>query len=231
MSRPAAVHPALPRVSQGITGLLCAESLAFRTWPPVVVALVLILLALAGPRWSPVAWGFRLIARPPDRLEPAAPVRFAQGIAAVLLTAAVALWIAGLETAGWALVGLVAAVALFSAVSGVCIGCHAWRLLLARRTTGEDLRGPLGLTGDGPWLVLVTAPGCARCEPAARELAHLAEGREVVRVDLARRPQAGGLPIQSVPAVLAVGRDGRLLEARSGRLAAEDHRAVVAAAA
>jgi hypothetical protein len=229
MSAPAAVHPLLPRFAQAVTGVMCLEALVFQTWPAVAVALALILLGLAGPRWSPVAWLFRLMARPPASLEPAAPVRFAQVIAGVLLSAALVLILAGADTAGWAVVGLVSAVALFSSISGICLGCEAYRLLMRGRSRAGDLRDPLGLTGSGPWLVVLTAPGCARCEPVARALSDAASGREVVRVDLARRPQARAAPVRSVPAALVVAPDGRLREARSGRLESQDLREVLAA--
>jgi hypothetical protein len=217
----AAVHPLQPRFAQAITGVLCLEALLFQTWPVVAVALALIMLSLAGPRFSPVHWLFRLFAPPPRELEPVAPVRFAQGMAAVMLVAALALFAAGLWTAGWVVAAAVGVVALFSAVSGLCIGCEIYRLLLAaRRGSGDaDLREPLGLTGPGPWLVVLTAPGCGRCEPVAREFEHAAEGREVVRVNLAERPAAAALPVRSVPAALAVGSDGRLVTARTGSLA------------
>jgi hypothetical protein len=218
-----------PRFAQAITGALCLEAIVFQQPAAVAVALALVLLGLAGPRYSPVAWAFRLIARPPRELEPAAPVRFAQALAAAFLTASVALLYGGAETAGWVLAGLAAALALVSALTGLCIGCEAYRLLMGRAHGREDVRGDLGLTGDGPWLVVLTAPGCARCEPFARELESAAGGRGVVRVSLADHPRAASLPVRSVPAALAVGGDGRIRAARAGRLAPADLDGVLAA--
>jgi Domain of unknown function (DUF4395) len=226
---PAVVHPLLPRFGQAITGVMCLEALIFQTWPAVAVALGLVLLSLAGPRWSPVAWLFRLVARPPGSLEPAAPVRFSQWMAAVALSAALALILAGADVAGWILVGLVSGVALLSAITGFCVGCEVYRLLVRRGGGAEDLRGPLGLQGRGPWLVVLTAPGCARCEPVARALADGAGDRDVVRVDIARRPEARAVPVRSLPAALAVAPDGRAREARAGRLGEADLQAVLAA--
>jgi Domain of unknown function (DUF4395) len=227
--RPNAVHPWLPRFSQAITGSISLEALAFQSWPAVWVALALVALSLAGPRYSPVALLFRAFARPPDELEPAAPVRFAQGMAVALLGAAVALGISGLDAVGWVLVGLVAAVALFSAISGICVGCELYRLMLRGRHHGDDLREDLGLVGAGPWVV--TAPGCARCEPAWREVSQLDFAGEVVRVDLTKTPGAASTGIRSVPALLAIGRDGRLRESRTGRLDQSQIVPVLAAAA
>jgi hypothetical protein len=225
-----AVHPLQPRFAQAITGVLCLEAMLFDTPAAVVVALALVLLNLLVPRWSPVAWVFRRIARPSGDLEPVAPVRFAQALAAGCLILALVLLGAGAGLAGWVVVGLVAAIALFSAISGVCVGCEIYRLLLARRGgAGADVRDDLGLTGDGPWLVVLTAPGCARCEPVARELEEVAGDREVHRVSLREHPRAGSLPVRSVPAALAVSGDGTLRAARAGRLGRPDLMEVLAA--
>jgi hypothetical protein len=215
----AAVHPLQPRFAQAVTGVLCLEAAIFQVWPVVGVALGLIVLNLAGPRWSPVGWLFRMIAPPPKEMEPVAPVRFAQGMAVAMLAASLVLVGLGFTLAAWVIVWAVSIVALFSAISGFCVGCEIYRLLLASRRgdEGADLRAPLGLTGQGPWLVVLTAPGCVRCEPVAREFERAA-GREVLRVNLAERPGAAVVPVRSVPAVLAVGADGRLVSARAGAL-------------
>lgn len=227
-----AVHPMQPRFAQAVTGVLCLEAILFDQPAAVAVALGLVLLGLAGPRLSPVAWLFRLVARPPAQLEPAAPVRFSQGLAAVLLTASVALLYAGGATAGWILAGLVAAVALVSAITGFCAGCELYRLALSRRSRGDGgVRDDLGLSGEGPWLVVLTAPGCARCEPFAREMERAAGGREVVRVSLAEHPRAAALPVRSVPAALAIDASGRVRAARAGGLGPADLDGVLAALA
>ncbi len=218
MSRPNTVHPQLPRFSQAITGVISLEALAFQDPWAVAVALALVVIALLAPRYSPVNRLFALFARPASDVEPVAPVRFAQGMAVSGLGGALVLFALGAATAGWIIVGVIGVVALFSAVSGVCVGCEIYRLLLARGGTDGDVRRGLGLKGPGPWLVVLTAPGCARCEPVARQLEDLAHPQPVVRVDLSRNPQAARLPIRSVPAVIAIGGDGRVRRARAGRL-------------
>ena len=226
---PAAVHPLQPRFAQAITGLLCLEALAFQTWPAVAVALGLVAVGLVAPRYSPVTWAFRLIAPAPASLEPSAPVRFSQGLAVAVLGVATVSLAAGAALVGWILTGIVAALALLSALAGYCVGCEIYRLALRRRGEAEDLRPALGLDGTGPWLVVLTAPGCARCEPAARALEQVAAGRPVVRVSLREHPQAAAVPVRSVPAALAVGPDGRLRAARAGRLDTPDLTQVLAA--
>jgi hypothetical protein len=230
MALPAAIHPLQPRFAQAVTGALCLDGTVFQTRPAIAVALVLVLLSLAGPRWSPVGWVFRKIAPPTAQLEPAAPPRFAQGMAAVFLLAALGLFALGVDTAGWIVAGMVAAVALFSAITGICVGCEVYRLLLAgRRGADGDVRADLGLEGHGPWLVVLTAPGCVRCEPVARQMESAAGERAVLRVNLAEHPRAAALPVRSVPAALAVGDDGRVRIARAGRLDAADLEQVLAA--
>jgi hypothetical protein len=219
-----------PRFAQAITGTLCLEAILFDQPAAVAVALALVVASLVAPRWSPVGWLFRLVARPPQEMEPAAPTRFSQVLAVIFLSLSLVLLAAGQTTLGWIVAGMVTVLALLSATTGICVGCEIYRFALARRggDQSDDLRGELGLDGQGPWLVVLTAPGCARCEPAARELEQVA-GTSVTRVDLARRPQAARLPVRSVPAALAVAADGSLRAVRAGRLGRDDLTAVAQA--
>ncbi|WP_217915907.1 DUF4395 family protein [Miltoncostaea marina] len=227
-----AVNPVVPRAAQGVTGLLCVAALLLDAPAAVAVALALVLVALLAPAASPVAWLARRMAPPAAALEPAAPVRFSQALAAGFLALALILLAAGAAVAGWIVVAGVAALALLSATTGLCVGCEAYRLVLAARRSrgaGADVRADLGLRGEGPWLVVLTAPGCARCEPVARAAERAAGGRPVVRVSLAERPRAATLPVRSVPALLAVGADGRLVAARAGGIGPPEIDGVLAA--
>lgn len=225
----AAVHPLQPRFAQAITAVICLEALIFQAWPAVTIALVLVAVALVAPAWSPVNWLFRQISRAPASLEPAAPVRFSQLLAVVCLGLATLAFLLGADLVGWVITGAVAVLAGLAAVAGICVGCEIYRLALARRGRAGDLREALGLSGDGPWLVVLTAPGCARCGPVADRVEAEAGAQRVVRVDLARRPKAAALPVRSVPAVVAVGRDGRVAAARAGALGPDDISLVLAA--
>jgi hypothetical protein len=226
---PAAVHPLAPRFAQGITGLLCLEAVLFQTPAVVAVALVLVGLALIGPRYSPVAYLFALLPVKPAELEPSKPVRFAQIIAAVMLIAAVILLFTGFDTAGWIITGLVAAVALFSAITGICIGCIAWKQIARRAGSAHDLKKAFDLQGDGPWLLVVTAPNCPRC-PAAKQAIHdAARGRAVVDIDLDEHPEAGALPIWSVPAGIVIETSGDVGLVKTGRIGAAEAKELVAA--
>ena len=212
------MHPLQPRFAQAITGLFSVLALVTQLWPILAIPLVLVLIALYAPGASPVNWVFRRIAPPPDQLEPVAPVRFSQWLAVAFLALAIAFHVAGFALVGWIAAAGVAVVALISAITGYCIGCEIYRMLLARRPDADDLRGPLGLSGSGPWLAVLTAPGCARCGPAIDRVKASAEGREVTVIDLARRPEAAAAPVKSIPAVLAIEADGRVAAARAGHL-------------
>lgn len=221
------VHPHLPRWGQALTGTLCAEAIAFQDRWVVVVAAALVATTLFAPKWSPVNRLFRLFLRPATKLEPIAPVRFAQAMALTMLSGAIVCLFAGATLVGWIIAGVVATVALFSAISGICVGCELYRLLMLRNGAEGDLRGPLGLGGDGPWHVVLTAPGCARCEPVARQLEGM-NAHNVTRIDITQTPAAARLPVRSVPAVVTIGTDGHVREVAAGRLDAQQLRAVVA---
>jgi hypothetical protein len=60
-------------------------------------------------------------------LEDSRPPRFAFLMAATFTGTATLLFVLGLHTAGWAVTGLVSAVAIFSAASGFCVGCWMHR--------------------------------------------------------------------------------------------------------
>lgn len=227
MSAPKTVHPHLPRFSQAITGMLCLEGVAFRDPWVIVVAAVLVAVGRVAPRWSPVNRLFALLARPVDTREPVAPVRFSQTIALSLLTASVIALFAGARPLGWVLAGIVSGVALLSAITGWCCGCEVYRLFMLRKSHEGDLRGPLALTGTGPWVLMLTAPGCARCEPVARQLEALSPGN-ITKIDITEIPAAAKLPVRSVPAVVVIGQDGHLREVAAGRLDRPQLEAVLA---
>jgi len=226
---PAAVHPWAPRFAQAITGMLCLEAVIFQTQAVVVIAAVFIALALIGPRWSPVAYLLALLPLRPAELEPSRPVRFAQLVAISMLVVAIVLLYAGATTAGWIVTGLVAVVALFSAITGICIGCIAWKQLVRRGGSAHDLKKAFDLEGSGPWLLVVTAPNCPRCGPAKRAIEDAAGSRQVVSVDLSEHPEAGALPIWSVPAGVIVNPSGDVGLVKTGAIGANEARELVSA--
>lgn len=131
------IDPRAPRFSQGVVG--AGALLAFLLDAPLLLpflALALAAGALLGPRANPLAllWGRvvapALRAGPPRVAKDAAPVRFASAIGLAFLAVASVLLLAGLAApVGWALVLVVAALALLAAVTNVCVGCEIYVLL------------------------------------------------------------------------------------------------------
>ena len=197
---PAAVHPWAPRFAQAITGMLCLEAVIFQTQAVVVIAAVFIALALIGPRWSPVAYLFALLPVRPAELEPSRPVRFAQLIAISMLVVAIVL--------------------LYSI---------AWKQLVRRGGSAHALKKAVDLEGSGPWLLVVTAPNCPRCGPAKRAIEDAAGAHDIVSVDLSEHPEAGALPIWSVPAGVIVEPSGNVGLVKTGAIGTTEARQLVSA--
>jgi hypothetical protein len=107
---------------------------------------------------------------------------------------------------------LVAGLALFSAITGVCAGCEIYRLgahlrgIRAHTLDRVDLN-ELGALPDAEIVVQFTHPLCSDCRTLERQLRD--EGRHVVTVDVSRRPElARKYGIAVVPTAVAVQPDG-----------------------
>jgi Domain of unknown function (DUF4395) len=86
-----------------------------------------------GTRWSMLGWPWpavrRLLRRaPPRELESELPARFAQVLAAMVLGIATILFVVGLPLVGWLVAGALAALQVWLAVTGFCIGCRLYFL-------------------------------------------------------------------------------------------------------
>lgn len=127
----AVVDPRAPRFGQAITASVLAVGVVFDR-PPLVYALAVVMLAaiLSGWRLDVYAVLWRRLARrlvEPREPEPASPHRFARLVGATGTAIASVLLLAGFPTAGYAVAGLIAIVAAFSATTGYCIGCRMYR--------------------------------------------------------------------------------------------------------
>src|SRR5262249_35698359 len=138
--------------------------------------------------------------------------RFANLMGVAVLTPASVAYAAGFTTAGAVLGLLVAALALFSAVTGFCTGCEIYKLgarlrggrahHLRRIDGGDRARVPAG-----PVVVSFPHPLCSGCHDLERRLA--SEGHDVVSLDVRSRPDlARKYGIAVVPTAVAVAPDG-----------------------
>ena len=127
----AMVDPRAPRFGQTITAVVLALGIVFGQ-PVLVYALAVVMLAaiLSGWRLDLYAVLWRRFARSlvePREMEPASPHRFARLMGATGTTLAGVLLLAGFPIAGYAVAGLIALVAGFSAATGYCIGCRMYK--------------------------------------------------------------------------------------------------------
>jgi hypothetical protein len=127
-----------PRFNQAVIGTLAVASFATGWWPLLgILAAQLVVGLTLGRRWClPCVLYFEGVQRVTGEgpIEDARPPRFANALGAVFLGAAALSHLAGLQALGWTLGLLVAGLALFAAVSGICLGCEAYKL-------GARLRG------------------------------------------------------------------------------------------
>jgi hypothetical protein len=128
-----------PRTNQAVIGVLALVAVSVGPWWLLaVLALQLALGLVLGRRWCLACVFYFEVLQPrfgEGPLEDARPPRFANLVGLVVLTAASAAYALGWESAGAALGGLVAALALLAAVTGFCAGCTAFKL--GYRLTGR----------------------------------------------------------------------------------------------
>jgi hypothetical protein len=148
-------------------------------------------------------------------IEDARPPRFANIVGAVFLSTAAVAFAVDLSALGWVLTGMVSALAFLAAATGFCVGCEIYRLVARFRgiKPGDVAHLDLGELGASPRNQLVvqfTHPLCTECHEVERKLS--AEGHEIVKVDVSRRPDlARKYQVAVVPTALAVGPDGAIL--------------------
>ena len=205
-----------PRVNQTVVALLALATLF--TGSPIFVALQ------AAQLWIGLTLGRRFclsclfyfeVLQPrigEGPIEDSRPPRFANLVGAIFLTASTVAYVSGLAAVGAVLAGIVAALAALAAATGLCAGCEMYRV--AARLRGIR-PGPLarvdladfGAAPRGEIVVQFTHPLCTDCRKLEDELR--AQGREVVTVDVAKRPElARKYGVALVPTAVAVGPGG-----------------------
>jgi hypothetical protein len=147
-------------------------------------------------------------------------VRFANQVGAAVLWAATLAGAAGLRGLAPALGGLVAALALLAATTGICVGCALYRLgarlrgVRALRVHHLDL-AELGVGAGLGAVVQFTHPLCSDCQDLTARLER--EARHPVLVDVSRRPElAKKYGVAVVPLAFEVGPDGAVLRRLAG---------------
>ena len=209
-----------PRFNQATVGLVSLLALLTGWWWLFGVLAAQLIVGLSfGRRFClPCVLYFEVV-QPrvgEGRVEDARPPRFANILGATVLSAATLAELAGLHAVGAALGGLVAALALLAAVTGLCVGCELYRLgarVRGVRRGGVD-RIDLAELGADPAraaLVHFTHPLCTDCRELERRLS--ADERPLVVVDVAARPDlARRYHVTVVPTAFAVAGGGAVLE-------------------
>ena len=208
-----------PRVNQATVGLVSLLALVSGWWWLLGLLAVQLLVGLTlGRRFClPCVLYFEVI-QPrlgEGKVEDARPPRFANILGATMLGAATLAFLAGFRGLGAALGGLVAALALLAAATGLCVGCELYRLLARVRGVRRGAVGSIDLAelGADPTreaLVQFTHRLCTDCQELERRLS--GDGRPLVVVDVASRPDlARRYHVTVVPTAFAVAGGGAVL--------------------
>lgn len=209
-----------PRFNQTVVGSVSLVAVVTGAWWLLGLLAIQLALGLTFGRsyCLPCVAYFELI-QPrfgEGEIEDARPPRFANIVGAVFLSSATLAYAAGMTSVGLVLGGMVAALALLAATTGLCAGCEIYKIVAKLRGVHPgspqriDLK-ELGAAPDRQIVVQFTHPLCTGCRTVERRLSE--EGHELVVVDVSKRPElARKYHISVVPTALAVGGDGRVLE-------------------
>jgi hypothetical protein len=139
------VDPRAPRFAAWLTSAVLAAVLV--TGSGVLLAAQTVVFAVTaglGLRAAPYGLLYRRLVAPrlapPDQLEPAAPVRFAQAVGFGFAAVGTVGYLAGLPVLGAAATACALAAAFLNAAFGLCLGCELY--LLLRRTTAAITPAP-----------------------------------------------------------------------------------------
>ncbi|MGH2446668.1 MAG: DUF4395 family protein [Candidatus Limnocylindria bacterium] len=215
-----------PRFNQAVVGSLSLAAVLTGWWP--ILALLALQLALGlrlGRRWCLACVAYFELVQPrigEGPIEDSRPPRFANQIGVVVLTAATLAHAVGLTTLGAGLGLLVAGLALFAAISGICVGCQLYRLLARARGIRSRNFDRVELSemaavepGHGDLVVAFSHALCTECRELVDELE--ASGRRFMTIDVRERPDlARKYGIAIVPTAVSVAADGRVTARLAG---------------
>ena len=121
-----------PRTNQAVIGILALVAVTVGPWWLLVLLAAQLAIGLTfGRRYCLPCLVYFEVIQPrlgEGPLEDSRPPRFANVVGTVFLAAASIAYAVGADTAGAALGGIVAALALLAAVTGFCAGCTAFRI-------------------------------------------------------------------------------------------------------
>ena len=122
-------------VAAGVVLMSAATIVLDLPWMTAVIAYGFVARVLTGPRLSPLGQLVTRVVTPrlglAPKFVPGPPKRFAQGIGAVLSTAAAVLALGvGARGAAYVLVGMLAVAASLEAVLALCLGCRIFAALM-----------------------------------------------------------------------------------------------------
>ena len=215
----AVIDARAPRTNQAIVGTLSLIAILTGWWG--ILAAVALQLAIGltfGRRYClPCLLYFEVIQRRLGEgpIEDSRPPRFANLVGVAFLTAASVAYGAGFSVAGEVLGGIVAALALLAATTGLCVGCEMYRFAarlrgVRSRTIDRVDLTELGAVVEGEVVVEFTHPLCTDCRTLERDLR--ARGRAVLTIDVSTRPElARKYGVTVVPTAVLVGSDGTVV--------------------
>lgn len=223
--RPLSAHPyrdldvidsRAPRTNQAVIGGLALLGFAIDWWPLLAILAAQLAAGLRfGRRYCLPCLTYFEVIQPrfgEGPIEDARPPRFANQVGLAVLSAASVAHLLGLTLLGWALGLVVAALALFAAVTGFCAGCELYKLRARLGGIyGDTLQhiDPADLGGKfyQPTEVLFTHPLCTDCHEVEKE--RVAARANLVKIDVReRRDLARKYGISVVPTLVEVAPDG-----------------------
>jgi len=131
-------------VAGGVVALSLSAIVFDLPWLTAVIAYGFVARALSGPTLSPLGQLVTRVLTPrlpfAAKPVPGPPKRFAQGIGAVLSTAAAVLALGfDLTTAAYVLLGLVVVAATLESVFAFCVGCKIFAVLMRVGVIPEEI--------------------------------------------------------------------------------------------
>jgi hypothetical protein len=210
-----------PRANQLMVGALSlAAVVTGHWWLLTLVGLQLVIGLVLGRRFCVACVAYFELIQPrlgEGPLEDSRPPRFANLVGVVVLGAASLAYAAGLALPGAVLGLLVAALALLSAITGLCAGCELYKISARLRGLGRGHGhiqqidpADLDVALSPNTVVQFTHALCSDCHRLERSLRQ--GGRTVVTVDVRVRPDlARKYGVGVVPTAVAVDGAGAVL--------------------